>query len=369
MLKIVAVSDVTLGFGSPQIPNFVKFLKTHYTNSAAVVIEPDQLKNEYAKDRHSEFELVRVPTFANVHSKLGRIEYLNSVVPLVNKYRPDILVIFCTFTLPILLRLKSRPTFTIYYNIEMASYYGSMDDFLNTSLSDRIDLLIYPEKNRAMLDINKYGDRGIPTAVVVNAESDVTNDLELSLNERSLKIIYQGTIDAVNTNAGYFLDELFEEYRIDLYGNFSGAEAGNLRSEFLKLNRKVRYIGYVESHILKEIRKKYAYSIVMWAPVNENQYYAAPNKFFEALADGIPPISAPHPQCEYFIKKYNCGILMEDWSKESLAKAIEIAINMYGTPAYKKMVENCIKATEKEATWQIQMDKVKPYLKDIGADL
>jgi len=366
MTKIVAISDVTLGYGSPQILGFVNFLLSQYKDSDAVIIEPDQLRNTNIKFQHERINIIRIPTVANVHTGLGRIEYLRGATNIVKNNTPKILVLFCSFVLPVMLLIKVKPMFVIYYNTEMASYYGKMDDFINENLRDKIDLLIYPEKNRAMLDISKYGDRNIPSVVIYNTSVDDKVFDDACPENRTNKIIYQGTLDSVNTNSEYFLNAILNNYKIDIYGNFSGKDADKLKEKFICLSGNVRYLGYVENTYLSKIRKKYAYGIVMWAPINDNQYYAAPNKFFDFLADGVPPISAPHPQCKYFIKKYNCGILMKDWSIESLLKAIEKAMDLFGTPSYQMMVDGCRKAFELEANWQVQMKKIKPYLKCIG---
>jgi glycosyltransferase involved in cell wall biosynthesis len=121
--------------------------------------------------------------------------------------------------------------------------------------------------------------------------------------------------------------------------------------------------GVVASSELARLRKAYCYSIVAWNPDNENQLYAAPNKFFESIADGIPPIAAPHPQCKLILDRYRCGILMGDWSFDSFTRAIRKAMDMLGTLDWEDMVSNCGRAVAAELTWDAQFDRLKQYLK------
>ncbi len=131
-------------------------------------------------------------------------------------------------------------------------------------------------------------------------------------------------MDLDNTNAVFFTNPSLKHYGIDIYGNFAGSKASLLAEGFSGLNGRVRYYGYLENDMLKQLRPYYAYGIVMWAPVNENQYYAAPNKFFEYIADGVVPICTPHPQCKKIIEKYKCGLLFSDWSYESFYKRLRL---------------------------------------------
>lgn len=362
--QVVGISDVSLGFGSPQIPCFMQYILSRVQGAKGIVLEPDQPEKPYERYRYVAFETERIFTQADVYSANGRSEYIRSCAKKVNRQKPDILILFCSFTLPVLFALKYLPKKVIYYNIEMASAYGRADEVLNTQISGKAGLLIYPERNRAMLDIHKFGFQGIPSVVVMNCTNQIEELQEVvPVSKRNGKVIYSGRLDYVNTNAAYFLGDDIREFQIDIFGNIAGERKEYLRKEFVKLNSKVRYFGYIEGEKLKSIRKEYAYSIVMWNPVNENQYYAAPNKFFEAIADGVIPICTPHPQCTELIQKYDCGILMEDWSYDAFAKALRLAEKLYGSERYRELVEHCREAVVRELSWEKQMEKVDGVLR------
>jgi glycosyltransferase involved in cell wall biosynthesis len=151
---------------------------------------------------------------------------------------------------------------------------------------------------------------------------------------------------------------------IDVFGPIDQGETRSLTQEFYSRDSAtgVSYKGVLTGPELAEIRREYAYSIVMWAPINDNQRYAAPNKFFEAIADGVPPIAAPHPQCETIIRRYNCGVLMRDWSFDAFKTALEKALALFGTDAYADMVENCRRAFEAELNWNHAFAAIERHL-------
>lgn len=360
---IIGISDVSLGYGSIQIPLFMKFLKGKKQGYEARVLEVDQPEKTYVRDRYPEFDIERIMTATPCYTKAGRIEYIRRCAGTVNRLQPEILVLFCSFTLPVLFKLKYRPQMVIYYNIEMASAYGRDDCVLNSLLSGKVDLLIYPESNRAMLDIKKFGLQQIPAVEVFNCtDRQAQGRGHVHMEEKNGKILYSGTLDQENTNAHYLLDKELNQHRIDIFGNVTGKGSGKLRRELLCLNANVRYRGYIANEALREIRRYYAFSIVMWNPVNENQYFAAPNKFFESIMDGVIPIAAPHPQCREIIKNYDCGILMRDWSQDAFREALRTAQRIYGTERYAEMMRNCRRAVRQELSWEKQMTKLEQWI-------
>ena len=68
----------------------------------------------------------------------------------MEQLQPDILVVFCTYAIPVLFKLKIRPRFVIYYAVELTSSYGRIDIDMGRNLDGLVDLVIYPEENRAV---------------------------------------------------------------------------------------------------------------------------------------------------------------------------------------------------------------------------
>lgn len=359
-LSIAAVSDVSVGYGSPQIPRMMQSLAEHYGREV-LILEPDQSDKKPLSSPPAGCVLQRVPTTVHPHSGAGRREFISAAARRINALRPDMLVLFCTFSLPVLTQLRRRPRRTIYYCIESVPMYGELDVAVNRRFARDVDLVIFPEENRARLDGQRFGLLGLPLALVYNVGNERVFQPS-PLAGRSLKFLYTGTIDRDQTLADYLLHPDLDTTRIDIFGNPVGRDSEALKATLSALSGSVRYHGYVPAATLKELRGEYAYSIIMWAPTNENQLYAAPNKFFDAIADGIPPIVAPHPQCKLLVDRYRCGILMDDWSFPAFHAAIKRAKSLFGTSQYERMVAGCGHAVECELNWPAQFDKVRRLL-------
>jgi glycosyltransferase involved in cell wall biosynthesis len=360
MPLVVAVSDVSVGYGSPQIPMLVRDVVRQY-GAEGVIIEPDQ--SGMAPIRMiAGCRVERVQTAYNPHSTPGRIDYVVEAAQRVNELQPDVLIIVCTYSLPVLLKLKRRPCVVIYASIESVSAYSAIEYDLNRSVADWVDVVIYPEENRAQLDMPRCGFQGKPVAIMLNATNS-PQAAPVPLDGRNGTILYAGTLDPARTNTHYFFDKPAETLPIDVFGAFRGGADPEFKRKLVDaVARGVRYQGLLPSAELAKLRTRYAYSIVMWAPTNENQRFAAPNKFFEAIGDGVPPIVTPHPQCEEVIARYGCGLLIEDWSPVAFNRAIRRATDMYGTPAYTQMVENCARAAESDLNWDAQVAKLRRLL-------
>ncbi len=363
-LRIAVVSDVTLGYGSPQIPSLARSLARTY-RAPTTVFEPDQ-GNRPLLSLHSEWcRIRRVTTQTHPYSASGRVEYVLKVAREINAVRPQIVAVFCSYALPVLARLRYRPRCTIYSMIESVLAYGPFDVELNQCLRGRIDVLISPEENRARLDMSRCAFSGIPVAVTYNV-SDLPTGEPTPPSGRRPRIFYGGAISRHPGMAHYLLRRGARAIPFDLFGNIVGSDKDVLAAKLADTTGSVRYYGYVPAEKLAAMRRNYAYSLVMYAPTDENTLYACPNKLFEAIADGVPPIAAPHPQCEMLLKRYRCGILMNDWSFKSFQAAVTKAMRIFGTDRYAELVEGCREAVRRELNWEAQFHKVKRLLPKVA---
>jgi glycosyltransferase involved in cell wall biosynthesis len=173
-------------------------------------------------------------------------------------------------------------------------------------------------------------------------------------------VLYAGTIDRVRTHAEYLLHKRLQDAPFDLAGPVGGWDDPS--TFFSGLPPSMRYLGILDAKDLAVLRTRYAYTLVLWNPDSENTRYAAPNKFFESIAAGVPAIAAPHPQCATLIGRYGCGVLMQGWDLDAFADAVRKSLAMFGTPAYAAMVEGCRRAQQRELSWARQFDKLRPHL-------
>lgn len=355
---IIGISDVSVGYGSPQVPVLMQSLSDHYS-ATVVILEPDEQEKEPTTPPSSRCSFERISLGADPHILPGRLEYVTKAARYINAAQPKALVLFCTYTLPVLHKLRFKPALTIYNSSESVATYGPYDVELNRHAAPRVDVITFPEENRAQWDGARCGLLNLPFAILYNAVNPPVIREMVPPPERKKTMIYTGMLHEDKTLARFFLKEEMQDIPIDIFGPAGSKET---EDKFYALEGEVRYHGLVKSTLLDEIRKNYAFSIVMWSPDNENQRFACPNKFFEAIADGVPPISTPHPQAKMLLNRYRCGLLMEDWSYAAFSAALKQAHDLFGTDQYAEMVENCVRAVKQELNWEAQFAKLMRLL-------
>src|SRR5438093_8204074 len=274
-----------MGFGSPQIPALVRSMRERYRIDDIVIIEPDEPDRKAAAAQFADLRLMRIHSAAHPHSPIGRVEYVTQASHVIDELRPDILIVATTFALPVLFRLRRRPSFVLYYQLEPVEPYGRMDMRMNRGIAGMVDLVIYPEENRAARDIQLFGDREKPFAVMYNC-APYEGPPPIAPGKRESRLVYYGTVEEGRTFAEYFLDERMRDIPLDIFGRVTGPNARATRDALSTLAGHVRYLGNLDARTLAERRIAYAYSIVAWNPIDPAHWAAAPNKFFESIAAG-----------------------------------------------------------------------------------
>ena len=362
-MRIACVSNISVGYGTPQILYLLRSLRELIEGTAPpTLLEIDQPERPPRHDLFPDLDITRIYTLRHPYSREGAIQYINEAVAHLNKERPEVLVIPSTYSLPVLWLLNYAPRIVVYYVLEMPDAFGADREQLqlNRYAKKRIDVALYPEINRAKLHIDAFGYHSIPSAVVYNA-IPLKKEKPVPVQERNGRILYQGTIHDELTSAVFFLDKEVQRIPVDLYGIID-SETADFDEKIRQMNGNVRYCGYVDNKTLAEKRASYSFSIIYWNPINDNQKYACPNKFFESLADGIPVITAPHPQTKTLTERYGCGLIMPDWSLDSFKATLNEALGLIHTPQYAEMVNNCRRAHIEELHWEKQFEKVKSAL-------
>jgi hypothetical protein len=356
---IAVVSDVSLGYGSPQVGALARSLSEHF-GATAMVYEPDQSQRPPCLRQHNGMDVQRIATDVTPYSLSGRIQYLTAVARRLNALRPAIVAMMNTYCLPALAKLNYRPRQTVYVLSEMIAPYGRLAEAMNRWLGARIDLIVFPEANRARIDAERCMLTGIPTAVLYNC-ADAPEHPAQDIEKRLPRLYYGGAINVESGVAGMLLHRSMRDLPVDVYGDVTGASCATILRRFER-HPGLHYHGCVDADALRAARRERAYSLVMYRPTSESTRYAAPNKFFEAIADGVPPIATPHPQCREIVQRYRCGIVARDWSTKAYGDAVKRGMDMLGTRRYARLVENCVRATREELNWKRQFEKVTPLL-------
>lgn len=367
--RVVLVSDAALGFGSPQVPALAREIAAQLEMDP-IILEPDVADSPPLHSSFPDLNVIRIRQKSPPIYDGGRSRYCREAAALIDDIKPDIVVIICTFSMPTLLHLKHKPSLVILYSIESIIQYGQPDILLNRELRKRIDLILWPEENRAKRDTERCGFEEIPSVLVLNSSNPqaAANSIQ-SIEQRSKRIIHQGTLGARHTYSQYFFDHRIYRLPIDVFGPIVDRES----LEFEKFRNtsyatpasKMIYHGRIDLQRLAWFRRRSAFLVTIWSPADERGLYAPSNKFFEAIADGVPPITAPHPQHVRLVKKYDCGLLMEDWSFEAFRYSLVSALRIFGTARHRQLIENCRRAVREELNVELQMGAAVAKIREL----
>jgi glycosyltransferase involved in cell wall biosynthesis len=359
-LKVALLSDVSLGYGTPQLLRMAESFAQAF-GAEVHIFEPDEperplvdIRNHVKSPRVS---LERIYTTAHPYWKQGRIEYCAQVAAKVASLDPQIILFSAMYGIQVLDRIDARNTLKIFYCIEEVDTYY---DYL-FPLVRQCEIMLFPEENRARIYLERLGgpQAGQDHLIIYN-----TNDRRewTPPDERLPRLFYGGTFDKVGSLAEYFLRPETLDLPVDIYGVLRGFDdPAEVAAQLSGHSGGAAFRGYRQSDDgFFKLLSRYLYSIIIWNPDREDRLYAAPNKLFDALACGVPPIAAPHPQCAEVIRRWNCGVLMDDWSFESFKDTLGRALKTAGSDYYRELAANCRRAMDEELCWERQFDKLIP---------
>ena len=103
-----------------------------------------------------------------------------------------------------------------------------------------------------------------------------------------------------------------------------GGNCASQVEEHAKTHRNVHFLGFVQHRRIP--RYTIASDVVYYGfeIAHPNARYSAPNKLFEALATGLPVISADFGEIGRIIRENDCGILLDRFSTENILGALDL---------------------------------------------
>ncbi|MBV1798743.1 glycosyltransferase [Siccirubricoccus sp. G192] len=357
---LAILSDVSVGYGSPQVLSLAQSLAQHW-NVAADLYEPDQPERPPVEINAPGVNVRRIYTATHPHWPAGRTEFCLALLDALNRTRPDVIVFFAFIPAPVLARLAYRPRAVIYYAYEHTDGHMPAEERLFQSIADKIDFIIFPEENRALLDAPRLGLWTVPKGILFNSSFA---DVEWkNTSERNGRLFYGGTISRARTFGDWFLGGALDHVPIDMFGLIDGyPDPQQVLADLQDRQSRVSYYGYTPAgRAYLDRLSHYCFSLVVYAPDQESTRFAAPNKFFDAIAAGVPPIVAPHPQCVSLVHRYRCGIAMEDFTLTSLLKALAKAQAIIRGGELERLVLGCREA-QNDLSWETQFAKLVPFL-------
>lgn len=87
-------------------------------------------------------------------------------------------------------------------------------------------------------------------------------------------------------------------------------------------NPRVRFLERVPMEKLVETSAQYDVGLFLLPPTNFNYAMALPNKFFEFIQARLALAIGPSPEMARIVREFDCGVIAEDFSPESLARRL-----------------------------------------------
>lgn len=195
--------------------------------------------------------------------------------------------------------------------------------------------------------------------------NNIVKDEDLENNK--FKVVYTGAIRPVN-NIDNILDAAKllkdkESIQFLIYGNGNQVERLNERIKNENI-ANVKMKGYVEKKYVPYILSKASVNILNYSNTKYNWKRGnSSNKLFEYMASGKPIISTI--QMGYCpLKKYGCGISVNECNEKGLANAIEKIMNLSNIE-YEKMCENA-KMAAKEFDYKKLAQKLEAVIDNVS---
>lgn len=177
--------------------------------------------------------------------------------------------------------------------------------------------------------------------------------------QNTFTILYQGVL-----NEGRGIEQMIEAMIQLKDCQLWLAGEGDLSNELremvntIKLNDRVKFLGYIKPDELREITHKTHIGINLLRNESLNYYFSLANKFFDYLQAGKPSINMNFPEYASINAKYKVSLLLDDLEADTIVNAVNCLKN--DPDYYQTLKENCIEAA-KVFNWDIESKKLLQF--------
>ena len=164
---------------------------------------------------------------------------------------------------------------------------------------------------------------GVNCEIITNAP--FYSQLEpTSLDKKRIRIIYHGIIDPSRRteNMISLMNHLDERFYMDfMIVNKNTKYFKNIR-DMAKKHPRIRFIDPVPMPGIVQELNHYDIGLYMLWPSTFNTFMALPNKIFEYVQARLAVAIWPSPEMARIVKDYDCGIVSEDFTIQSMARRL-----------------------------------------------
>ena len=174
-------------------------------------------------------------------------------------------------------------------------------------------------------------------------------------------VIYTGNVTEVR---GAYLHAQIPKFitgaHVYFYGKTDNDVANRMEQEASGLSHHLHVTGrghYVNREIIDEAYAtgKYLAGMAIF-PKSDHYLRKELTKFFEYMTAGIPIVCSNFPVWESFIKKYNCGLVVDPNDPPSWGKALDKLMNNH--TLYIELASNGRQAVIEKLNWENEADKL-----------
>lgn len=164
----------------------------------------------------------------------------------------------------------------------------------------------------------------IPMPTVITNACNYYDLLPQKVDEKNIKIIHHGIsnpsrkIELMIEMMGY----LPENYTLDLM-LVGGGEYYESLKKLAEKNKCIRFLAPISMNEIATFTNQYDIGVYILAPSSFNNFHALPNKLFEFIQARLAIAISPSPEMANIVKKYDLGVVSEDFTAKTLAEIIK----------------------------------------------
>ena len=130
----------------------------------------------------------------------------------------------------------------------------------------------------------------------------------------------------------------------------------------MKLENKVKFLGYVQPKDLADITHQAAIGLHISEDKGLSYQYSLANKFLDYIQAGVPQICTQFIEYQRLNDEFNVAILIEKTDLKLLLNALNLLLT--DTELYRKLQQNCIEAAA-VLNWEMEEKKLKEFYKKL----
>lgn len=232
---------------------------------------------------------------------------------------------------------------------------------INRIIRRRVILVFSPQEDR--LNICKSLYVNAKCFLVQNAKY-LYSKKRVSNSHSELNVLYQGQINDLS-NASSLL-ELASGIEGNVFFHIAGRVSPEFELQFLEIvsrNKNVTFYGQLTGAELLLLREKCSVGLVTWGDLSIETRFAAPNKLYEYISEGMTVISLSNYSINKLADAYDFGFVCEN-ANQIKSKLTELSLN-------KSIVDyfysRNVKLYHKELNYQNQLLPVIDFLKNCNS--